>query len=231
MLTTIAQINRYFLEGINKFNSGTVSPEEFDVLYNGSAVDFVLQRARAAERDQRLLDTLRALIPAPLTVINTGGAATEAEVFPLPYVAAPAPGVSHGYLHMLSVAVRLFANGTQTAAPCRTASGWVSTRILRRDARNEIVRNPFRRPSLERPYYYVTGNDMRILAPDGFYANEARIEYIRYPVKVSVQAPQVEPDLPPHVNQEIADYAIRRFLENVESRRWNTNVQERQFNS
>lgn len=229
MLTTIAEIYDYFLQGVWKHNSGTVTQEEFDVLYNAAAIDYIRQIARAAETNQRVLDTLRELVPPLLVIPNAGASSSEQELFPLPYVPNPAPGQSHGYLQMLSVGFRVFTS-PGTAAECRRSDGWAPARILRRDSRYDVERDPFSRPTPERPMYYFTGRNLKALCGSGNFANEARIEYLQYPVKTSV-AGSINPNLPAAVNQEIAEFAVRRHLETIESPRYPTHLNERRTNS
>jgi hypothetical protein len=230
MLTTIAEIYTYFTLGINKGNAGTVTPAEFDVLYNGAAMDFVQYRARMAEKDQRVLDDLRALVPPPLVVANTGGTTPQTEEFLLPYTGTPAAGTTHGYLHMLSVAFRVYDQSEPPIpAPCRSADDWAAGRIMRRDYRYDAQRNPFKRGQPYRPLYWMSEGAVHVDCGTGFHAQQARMEYIRYPVEVSVQN-AIDPDLPPAVNQQIADFAVRRHLENIESRRYGTYTEERRIN-
>ena len=59
---------------------------------------------------------------------------------------------------------------------------------------------------------------MRVRTAVGAFATEARIEYLRFPRKISV-VNSVDPELTPEANQMICDLAIGAYLENVESRR------------
>lgn len=229
MLTTIEEIYKYFLQGVWKQNAGTVTEEEFDVLYNAAAIDYVLQISRAAETNQRVLDTLRELVPPLLVIPNAGGSSPEQESFPLPYTPTPAPGESYGYLSMLSVGLKVFS-APSVPVVCKRSDGWAPARILRRDARYDVERDPFSRPSADRPMYYFTGRTMKTLCGSGNFANEARIEYIKYPVRVSMVS-SIDPDLPASVNQEIAEFAVRRHLETIESPRYPTHLNERRTNS
>lgn len=228
MLATTAEIYRYVLFGVNKGNAGTVTPDEFDILYNGAAVDFVMQRARAAERDQRMLDDLRALVPDPVVIPNTGTMTSEGEVFVLPFTPTPPPAGSHGYMHMLSAAFKVVDHGGSAA--CSPSGGWSVGRILRRDQRYGIKRDPFKRPSPLIPRYWLSENKAMVYCGAGNHATEMKAEFLRYPRAVSVLG-AVDPDLPPAVNQQIADYAVRRYLENIESPRYNTFLQERRVNN
>ena len=228
MLTTVAQMFTYALEMINKENTGTITPTEFNVLINAAQVDYVLQKARGVDVNQRAMDSLRVLIPLPLVINNTGAQVNEQEVFPLPYVANPPAGVSHGYLHMLNCAVKLQRGNPPAPVACQAPDGWASCRPLPRDSRHDIKENPYWRPSDEAPYYYTTGNEVRVWTNSDAFADQMRIEYLRYPVRIDVIGP-VQPELPAHVNQEITDLMVRGYLEVTENPRFRTHVANTQL--
>lgn len=232
MITTVEQMNDYVLLGLNKVATVTVSPPEFDVLINAAIMDYVEQRSKVVDRSQTMIDALRVLKAPPLVIANTGGQASEQEVFQLPYVASPAPGVSNGYMHMLNAAVKLskMNNGTPVPVTCFGPGGWTSLRPLPADTRYDRSRDPFWEATNEEPYYDLKGTQMGVLAEADTFATQVRIEYLRYPVRISLVS-GIQPEFPPHVNQEIADYAVRRHLETIESNRYQTNVQERQLNA
>ena len=231
MLTTISQMFTYFLERLNKANAGTVSPAEFDVLINGAMMTYLNQKADMMEGDQRIQDTLRVLIPPPLTVANTGSPSPGGEVFLLPYVPTAPVGVSKGYFRMVSVALHLMLPGIPpTAVPCSTPNGWVSARPLKRDTRHTIMRDPFNSPTDQEPYYYTTGTQARVLTDGTSYADKALLEYLRYPAQVSIVS-SVDPELPGSINQEITDLAVRRQLEVIESQRFQVNVADSQLSA
>lgn len=228
MLTTAAQMYTYALAMVNKENAGTITPAEFNVLINAAQVDYVLQKARAVDVNQRAMDSLRVLIPVPLVINNTGTQVNEQEIFLLPYVPNPAPGVSHGYLHMLNCAVKLQRGTPPAPVACQAPDGWATARPLARDNRHDIKENPFWSPSDEEPYYYTTGTQARVWTGSDAFADQMRIEYLRYPVRIDVQAP-VQPELPAHVNQEITDLMVRTYLEVTENPRFRTNIANAQL--
>lgn len=233
MLTTIQEANVYVLEGLNKGNSSTVPPVEFDVLWNAATMHYVRQKAQVVEKDEQALDALRVLIPPELVIANSGTPTPGGEIFLLPFIANPPLGTSQGYLFMLNVAVKLLNYvplGLDTPVDCALPDGFVPARVQRRDARYDNEQDPFWKPTVEEPYYYTTGNQMRVRATATTYATQARIEYIRYPVKASL-VNSINPEFPPHINLEIADLAIRRQLEIMESPRYPSNTREGQLNN
>lgn len=227
-MITASEMYGYFLLAINKANQGTVSPPEFDVLITAAQRQWIMNSYELLERDQKRMDALRVLIPPPLVIANAGAQTSEQEVFQLPYTASPAPGQSHGYLFLLNAAVKLFKNGTQTPVECVSADGWVMARPLRRDAALEVRRRPFSRPTDARPRYMLQESVMRVKAGPGSYAGQARIEYIRHPKPISV-VNGWQPELPPEVNQQVADLAVRHKLQVTADPRLMTRAQEDQL--
>ena len=179
------------------------------------------------DRDQKHMDFLRILTPAPLVIANTGLTQAEGEVFLLPYIPNPAPGVSHGYLHQLSVALKVasFVAGQQVTYTCSNSSDWSAAKVMARDTRYVHDRNPFKRPHPERPYVYFVGYYFTARCGANYFATEARLEYLRYPVTINADLnTPIDPELPAAANQSVCDMVIRQYLEAVESRRGQTIV-------
>lgn len=221
MLTTTNDMYLYTLQGVNKQASGTITPLEWNRLINQALDTYVERRYGQVDKDQKAMDDLRMLMQVSI-VNNTGTSVPEGELFQLPVVAAPVPvGTSIGYRHMLNLGVKLFTGpGTApVAVACASPGGWTSARPLPRDGRYAYDRNPFWKPTITKPYYDLEGNVLRIRCGGGAWAGQVRMEYLRYPVLLSVTAPVVEPELPPHVNRAICDLAVTLHLEEIESRR------------
>lgn len=227
MLTTAEECYRYTLEGIKKANAGTLSRPEFTTRYNGAQLSLVRSAYEKTDKDQKTVDFLRQLTPAPLVIANSGVAASEQEVFLLPYVAAPPAGMSHGYLHTLSVGLKVasFQGGQQVIYTCTSGSGYLSAKIMARDRRYSDERNPFKRPKPERPYVYFVEDRFTARCGAGYFALEARLEYVRYPIAIDAdQNTPVNPELNAAVNQSVCDLVIRQYLEAVQSQRAQTIV-------
>lgn len=229
-MTTSLDMYRYFLYLLKKENQGTVTPAVANTLLNAAQINYISARLEMVEKDQRIRDTFRILIPPPVVIPNTGTNAPEQEVFVLPYVSSPGAGVSRGYWRMLNVAfdVRLPSGDP---APCADAQGWTVARPLTRDQRFAAQQNPFTKPIDEEPYYILTEDSVRAWTGTTSYVDRARIEYLRYPVEIDVdQGAPIDPELPSHINQEIVHTALRTHLEVIQSQRYQTNVTERTMN-
>lgn len=225
MITTTAQMSTYVLEGLNKTAASSVTPAEFEVIINGALMEFVQKRYRAFDTDQQARDDLRVLVPAPLTIPNTGGTSAGQELFQLPYVQSPSIGESHGYMHLLNVGLAL-VDEQGDPIPCSISDGFVVARPLHLDGSYTADRNPFWRPTNREPYYILSGHAFRVRT-GGAIASQARIEYLRYPSRLTLSGG--EPELPAHANQEICDIAIRKGLERIRDPRWQSFIQEQQL--
>lgn len=226
MLNTAQEIYDYVLFGINKVQTTTIDPVEFNLLINAAQIEWLTINSRRAEKGQEENDKLRTLIPPALIINNTGTAAFEGELFVLPSV-APVAGQSQGYFSTLNVGVKLFTS-PNVPVPCQNESGWVSCRYLPRDRRYDVQKNPFWRPKQLSPYYYTSEGTIRIASARGTYAGFLRLEYIRFPRPIDV-INNVGPQTPPQVNQEISDIAIRRYLDVIEQQRYRNALTEGQI--
>ena len=220
MLTTAADMYRYVRIGIDKSASATVSPSEFEVHINTSMMDWVKQRYGLYDKNEQARNDLRVLTVL-VTIANSGTNTPGGEIFLLPYLQSPPAGTSNGFLFALNVGLKM------PNSKCQPASGWASARPLPRDSSYAIQRSPWSKATDEEPYYSYTGNAMTVVT-GGSFASDARVEYLRYPAPIGLN-PVFQPELPGHVNQEICDMCIRKILEETESPRWQTNVQENQL--
>ena len=93
-----------------------------------------------------------------------------------------------------------------------------------------VYRRPFHAPSPVEPAYSLQGNAITAYAGRGYFAAQARVEYLRYPIQMSVVS-QAQPEFAPDVNQEICDLAIRTYLERIENPRYRTQLNEQSLNA
>jgi len=227
MLTTTSEMYDYVLVGLDKAAAATIDPEDFVVSINGSMLDWVKQRYQLYDKSEQARNDLRVITPPPAVITNTGGTTPGTEQFILPYTQSPAAGSGHGFMFALNVGLRLTVNGAP--APCSPPGGWVHARPLTRDSRYSVLNDPFTSPTDDEPYYDYQEGVIRTYT-GGALTADVRVEYLRYPVALSL-VPLVNPELPSHVNQEICDMCIRKTLETLESRRWQTNVNETKLKS
>lgn len=97
---------------------------------------------------------------------------------------------------------------------------------------NQMIKDPFWKPTAEEPLYYFLGNTIVYETLGTFVLNNTKLTYIKQPAVVRLgtdyQTPttDIQCDLPEQSHQEILDIAISMFLENIESQRYQTNLNE-----
>jgi len=224
MITTVDDMYQYCLERLNKENSLFYRPAAFDIDINPAQQEWVENRYFEYDRFQKRMDDLRVISVPPTVIANTGVAAPEEEIFAVPYDDTVGAGVSYGYWHMLSVEVKV----NYQEGEC--GPEWCMGRVLRRDQRTAIKTDPFNRPSTEngKVFYWMEGNNVRVWLGVGTvsYADEVKVEYLRYPIPIVLGPPATDCELPVHARKEICDIVVRRKLESMESPRYQSNAIE-----
>lgn len=220
---TVAEMYEYTQEVLNKEATSSIFPEEWEILINASQLEKVQNVYYEFEMKQKRMDDLRVLVAPPLSVPNVGQPVAGFERFELPFISNPTSGQSHGYMFMLSVAfkVQYVKNDCEEGI-----SPPIKGRIMRRDKRYELAKNPWLKPSDRRPYYYLSGNDIFLETGTDSYGVEAILEFLRHPTKIELVSGTVDCELPPHMHKEICDLAARKYLEQTESPRHQTLFQD-----
>lgn len=217
------------LTGINKEMTATLFPEEFNDLINKSQYEVIRTRYENVEQTQKRIDDLRSLIVLDERILNTGLPVAGGEIFLLPYdpnnfVITPKnpSGQNHGYMFMLRCSFKL--NYVNNKCYTGISTEFLKSRIMNSDKLDEIKRDPFNKPKDDRLYYQITGDQFLIYTGTQSFGVEASIDYIRYPRAIDIiSAPNVDCELPLHIRQEICEVAVRKYLENIESQRFQTN--------
>src|SRR3990170_5880385 len=102
------------LDGLNKDQTGTVFPEEAELLLNESQLEAMVNKYEQAEKTQKRIDDLRTLEVIGEIIVNTGPALPGQEIFALPYnpnvnVVTPKnpSGTNKGYLFLLRASFKI----------------------------------------------------------------------------------------------------------------------------
>ena len=232
MIITAQQMYDAVLIGINKEMTATLFPEEFNDLINKSQYEVIRTRYENVEQTQKRIDDLRSLIVLDETILNTGLPVAGQEIFQLPYsdtgfVVTPKnpSGQNNGYMFMLRCSFKLqYVNNK-----CFTgiSQDFIKSKIMNSDKKDEIVRDPFNKPKDDRLYYQITGNNFVIYTGTQSFGVSSSIDYIRYPRPIDIiSIVNVDCELPIHIRQEICEVAVRKYLENIESQRFQSNTIE-----
>jgi hypothetical protein len=102
---------------------------------------------------------------------------------------------------------------------------------VRHDSVYALKKDPFWKPTPIEPLYYLTGNQLQY-ETDGFKIINSFPSYIRIEDKIqygsnySNPLPDLNCTLPVHTHHKILDIAVSMLLENIESQRYQSNLNE-----
>lgn len=196
-----------------------ISPEQKDYWLNKAQERFVKQRMfgnnlykTTFEETEKRIDDLRTIVKKESIVPTVTG---QIYLRPLP----------NDYLYLVR-------------HQCTTVSPLCGTKVVgglqvKNDEINTLKKNPFERPTNEEPLYYIEGNNIVYeLVDNSFTIADSNITYVKIPRPITngseyiVSEAVSECELPEHTHGEILDIAIAMTLENIESQRYQTNLNE-----
>lgn len=231
MIVTAIDMYNATLDGLNKEKTGTVFPDEWEVLINESQMNYIKNAYAKVEGTEKRIDDLKEITILDEIINNTGANVAGQEIFSLPYSSTGfvtttknPSGTNHGYLFMLRCGFKIAYVGNKCFSG--TSAKYLKSKPMRADKRGEIERDPFNKPTDERLYHELSGNNIVLFTGTSSYGVQASIDYLRYPRKIEIVNTPVDCELSIHARQEIVDMAIRRKLEQIESRRYPTNINE-----
>lgn len=118
--------------------------------------------------------------------------------------------------------------------------GYIGSKPMKSDKRSEIMRDPYKKPMLDiddiersRIYHLYVQDKLHLVLPEGVTGKNILIEYIKKPLELFLdpnnQSNNVDCELGSDQQQQIVDIAVRAFIEQVESRRYQTVITEEQI--
>jgi len=235
MLVTATDIFVYFLDCLNKEQTGTCTPAEFNRLFNNSQEEWVKNKYSEVELTQKRIDDLRILECRDI-LPNVGVNEPGGEIFELPYnessfVTTPGNpnGDNHGYMFLLNCAFKIQYINDDC---CREGISpeFMASKPMKADKEYAIAKDPYNKPTNDRLYYKMLGNTIRIITGTESFGVQAAIDYLRYPREINVPVPgalqEVNCELPLHAREEIIDIAVRKKLGIYESPRYQQKMGE-----
>lgn len=231
MTTPVTAVDMYklTLELLNKSNNSSIEPDEWQTIVNMVQIEHVLWVYKQYQAGEGQLDTLNPIILNAI-IANSGANVAGQEKFALPFMTTPAVGnkYSRGFLRTLNLSVKLFYNND----PCYAnglGSKYEKVTLKRDDEETIISDNPFRRASSTKNIYYqVTENIITIETGSANYAAEARLRYLRYPreIDLSLSPGNGDCELPLDTRKEISNLTAKKYIELIESGRYQTMLNE-----
>ncbi len=228
MITTALDTYKYFLDGINKERTTTVTPDEFNRLINMCEVEWIRNKYSEFEYIEKRIDDLR-ILEVRDVIPNTGTLVSGEEIFILPYNAVTnvstsgnPTGQNHGYMYMLNVAWKIQYVDNEC---CKTGeSKWIPSRTMKANFEWEIQDDPYNKPKDDRLYHKIIANQVELYTGTNSYGIEVRFDYLRYPrvinVPTSANPVDIVSELPLHTREEVISIAIRKELGRIESPRY-----------
>jgi hypothetical protein len=235
MLITTQDIYNAVVYGINKEQTGTVTPGEFEFLINEAQLEIIRDRYNEEELNQKRIDDLR-ILKTQDEILNTGPTVTGQEIFLLPYnaisfVVTPGnpSGTNHGYCFLLNVGFKIQYKNNECGLTGESKT-FLKSRVLKTDVRYEINRDPYKKPKDTRLYHEVIGNRIKLYTGTDSYGLICQISYLRYPKRITLLDPN-SCEMPLHLRNEIVDVAVRKKLQRIESGAFQTKIIDNNLSS
>lgn len=224
MIVTAKDMYVAVLHELRSENTASITPPEFNYHINAAMLQWLQSRFFAMEENQKHIDDLEKLLVrtngvggAPQPLINQGNAKAGEEFFSF-----PADAVSFS-----DKAFLINVQFQMSAHPCYGGQSPIMNAKLKK---MDILTNgnAYDLPSDNKLFYYQS--DGKIFRYDSgrskAVASKAIVVYIRMPREIAVNEQTGEsvsdPEFDPRVNLEIVKWAVRSYLETIESPRQNS---------
>lgn len=196
-----------------------ILPEQKDYWLNKAQDRFIKDKLypqdtnkKGFEESQQRIDQLRTLIKE------------SAELTPVSALTKYTINLPNDYLYLVR------HRCTTTDSTCGTKQ--VGGILAKQEYINEMLINPFWKPSAEEPLYYFLNNNIIYESLGNYILNNSLLTYIKTPLKItygtqySIPVTDIECELPVHTHQDLLNITVSMLLENIESQRYQTNLNE-----
>ena len=109
-------------------------------------------------------------------------------------------------------------------------STYVGVVIYKHNDLNEVLHNPFKKPSTQELVGYYENDYLYIVVPTGFTLDRVKLTFLKKPIEVKygtiypIPVADIDCDLPEHTHKEIIQLATVVALENLEAQRLQTSM-------
>jgi hypothetical protein len=191
---TIAEMHELADLLIDKANAPWFSPDEKDTFINLAINEYVKNKYRQFEIDEKVREDLLTLVSDIYSVNNTNLVNLEA-------------------VPEFLFALRLEMDVNSV---CGTLTG-VPITPMQQDDFSESQRDPFNKATDKYPQYLqnTQAGNRTIQVYSDAVPTQIRMIYLRQPVEVDIVAP-TDSDLPDHTHEEIVNLAVRKMLATIE---------------
>jgi hypothetical protein len=216
------------LKELDKFESPTFTIGDFNYFANHGLSDYITQNYRDSDVIQKNVDDVRVLLEYGAVLANLSTVLNRADL-------------PDRYRHVLHVE---FTGQFSVAKDRYEASTDYIFYPKRRRSNKKGRDNAYDLPSLERCFYQITGDKLAIFVDSDFTISEIRIDYLMNPYSADSpngDAIYLNPDTNSDYNQEANNTTLpfedrviyelikvirTKFLENIESRRYQSSLNQ-----
>ena len=206
---------------LDKFNTPTFEPEQFNHFFNFAIDEYVANNYARYPLVQKDTDDIRVLIkstPSPLAITNKRATLPE------------------DYRHILRV--QLAGTFNKKVGRFESGDAFTSKKVERRFSNEEGYRedNAYLRASHKSPYFELEGSEIVFDCGPDINLSTTILQYVKVPPTIFLTSDSSQDlsqeiynttiDYPSHVYKELVNLCARKFLENIESVRYQTKLNE-----
>lgn len=196
-----------------------IQPEQIDYWLNKAQDRFIKNRLypqnpnkKGFEENQKRIDDLKSLVTPSATITPSVSGTVYTSQLP------------SDYLHLL--------RHRCTTVNATFGTNEVGGVEVQQDDMNILLKDPFWKPYYEEPLYYFQSSGIVYETTGAFTVTGTKLTYIKTPAQIrygtiyTSPTTDVDCELDDAVHGEILDIAISMVLENIESQRYQTNLNE-----
>ena len=101
----------------------------------------------------------------------------------------------------------------------------VEVKPMQHDDYNKVIKDPFNKPTNDQVRRMFYQDKVELVTDGTFKINSYHLRYIKEPIDISLLS-SVNCELARHTHREIVDLSVSMALENIESKRYQTNLAE-----
>lgn len=196
-----------------------MSPEQIDYWLNKAQDRFIKDRAYPQNPNSKGFEETQLRIEDLRTIIKESGQLTPVSSGTTYITTLP-----NDYQYL----VRHRCITSDTTCGVKNVGG----DLTRQEFINNMIKDPFWRPTADEPWYYFLGNSIVYETLGTFIVQKTNLTYIKEAAKMTLGSQYIAPttdidcELPEQSHQDVINIAISMILENIESQRYQTNLNE-----
>lgn len=193
-------------------------PEQIDYWLNKAQARFIKERLYPKDPNMKGFEETQKRIEDLRTIVKTSEALTPVTSGANYIITLP-----NDYLYLVR-------HRCTTVGTCGTKS--VGGLLTIQEFINQMLKDPFWKPTADEPIYYFIGDSIVYETLGDFIISETTLTYVKEPLELRLGSQYINPttdvncELPEQSHQEILDIAVSMALENIESQRYQSNLNE-----